>query len=110
MNETIGPVYISDGEEVGTYAKPYSKSLEGIIDKEARKIITTAYERTEDLLKKNRDKLEKLAEALLVKETLNYDQVVELIGPPVYDAAKRIVDPVEFEHSLRNLSTDDKDK
>lgn len=49
-----------------------------------------------------------LAEALLEKETLNYDQVVELIGPPIYDAAKRKIDQVEFEDSLKNLSTDRK--
>lgn len=45
-----------------------------------------------------------MAEALLERETLNYDDVVELIGPPTYDAAKRKIEPVEFEDSLKNLS------
>lgn len=46
-----------------------------------------------------------LAEALLEKETLNYEEVVNLIGPPTYESAKRKIDPLEFEDSLKNLST-----
>lgn len=49
-----------------------------------------------------------LAEALLVKETLNYDEVVELIGPPLYEDAKKKIEPVEFEDSLNSLSKNDK--
>lgn len=42
------------------------------------------------------------------KETLNYDEIVDLIGPPAFDAAKRFVEPVEFEQSIKNLSEDAK--
>lgn len=49
-----------------------------------------------------------LAETLLEKETLNYDQVVALIGPPKYESAKRTIEPVEFEDSLKNLSATEK--
>lgn len=49
-----------------------------------------------------------MAESLLEKETLNYDEVVELIGPPKYESAKRKIDPVEFEDSLKNLSAQNK--
>ncbi|XP_055378679.1 paraplegin [Condylostylus longicornis] len=106
MNDTIGPVYINDNPE-GSMAteKPYSKALENLIDIEARKLITAAYQKAENILIQNKDKLEKLAEALLAKETLNYDEVVSLIGPPPYDSAKRQIDPVEFEDSLKNLSS-----
>jgi spastic paraplegia 7 len=44
---------------------------------------------------------------LLVKETLNYDEVVELIGLPLHDAAKKKIDPVEFEDSLNSMSEKD---
>lgn len=47
-----------------------------------------------------------MAEALLEKETLNYDEVVALIGPPTHEAAKRKIDPIEFENSIKNISTD----
>lgn len=39
-----------------------------------------------------------LAEALLKRETLSYDDVEKLIGPPPY-GKKRLVEPAEFENS-----------
>ncbi|XP_055627059.1 paraplegin [Toxorhynchites rutilus septentrionalis] len=105
MNGTIGPISFSEESESNPYAeKPYSKHLGNIIDLEARNMITEAYERTEQILRDNADKLKTLAEALLEKETLNYDQVVALIGPPKYDDAKRKIEPVEFEDSLKKLA------
>ncbi|TMW49526.1 hypothetical protein DOY81_005389 [Sarcophaga bullata] len=108
MNEKIGPIYISDPEETGGYDKPYSKALDKMIDFEARNLVANAYNKTEKILKDNRDKLEKLAEALLEKETLNYEEVVNLIGPPSFDISNRTVEPVEFEQTLKNLSNDTK--
>ncbi|XP_055298332.1 paraplegin [Sitodiplosis mosellana] len=105
MSKTIGPMYVPDEPEQSyNDEKPYSKALGDLIDIESRQIIQNAYFRAEEILKTNRDKLVTLAEALLKQETLNYDQVVELIGPPKYDAAKRKVEPIEFEQSLENLS------
>lgn len=107
MNKKIGPMYVPDENEQ-SLEKPYSKALGGIIDLESRKLIQTAYFRAEEILKANLDKLNALAETLLKQETLNYDEVVELIGPPKYDSAKRKIDPVEFEQSLKNLSQTEK--
>uniref|UniRef100_A0A182LX52 AAA+ ATPase domain-containing protein n=1 Tax=Anopheles culicifacies TaxID=139723 RepID=A0A182LX52_9DIPT len=105
MNRTVGPIAFGEESDNDPYAeKPYSKSLGNLIDFEARKMITEAYERTEQILRDNEDKLNRLAEALLEKETLNYDQVVELIGPPSYDDAKRKIEPVDFEDSLKRLA------
>lgn len=105
MSSTIGPMYVPDENEPNYVdEKPYSKALGDLIDLETRQIIQEAYFRAENILKENRDKLVTLAEALLKHETLNYDEVKKLIGPPKYDAAKRKVDPIDFEQSLRNLS------
>lgn len=102
-------MYVPDeNEQSFVDEKPYSKALGNLIDAESRELIQTAYFRAEEILKTNRDKLDTLAEALLKQETLNYDQVVELIGPPKYDSAKRKVDPADFEQSLRNLSQTEK--
>ncbi|XP_038105348.1 paraplegin [Culex quinquefasciatus] len=105
MNRAIGPLAFSEENDQNPYMeKPYSKALGNVIDREARRMITEAYERTERILRENAEKLSTLAEALLDKETLNYDQVVELIGPPAYDDAKRKIEPVEFEDSLKKLA------
>lgn len=106
MSKRIGPFYVPENPKNNqTATKPFSQALEKLVDMETRKLIATTYARAEQILHENRDKLETLAEALLQKETLNYDQVVELIGPPKYDSAKRQIDPADFEHSLKNLST-----
>ena len=60
--------------------KPYSKKLAATIDLEARKMIGESYKRTEEIIFENVDKLELLAQKLLEVETLNYADVVALIG------------------------------
>ncbi|XP_035782338.1 paraplegin-like [Anopheles albimanus] len=105
MNEAVGPIAFGEDSESNPYAsKPYSNSLGNLIDFEARQMITEAYEQAEQILRENADKLNTLAEALLEHETLNYDKVVELIGPPKYDDAKRKIEPVEFEDSIQKLA------
>lgn len=106
MNDEIGPLYVPDEQENNYLGiKPYSQALAKLIDLETRKLIAATNTRAEEIIRQNSGKLEALAEALLLKETLNYDQVVELIGPPKYDSAKRKMDPADFEHSLKDLTT-----
>ena len=44
--------------------------------------------------------LEIMAEALLEKETLNYDDVEALLGPPPF-GKKHLVSPVDYENQLK---------
>lgn len=106
MSERIGPMYVPD-EQQDNYSgeKPYSNSLDNIIDVECRQLIQSAYFKAEKILKTNNDKLKKLAEELLKNESLNYEQVVELIGPPKNEAARKKIDSVEFEQSLNDLTS-----
>lgn len=43
-----------------------------------------------------------LAEELLKKETLNFEEVKAILGPPPFPR-KKFIDPIEFENSLKNL-------
>ena len=70
------------------------------MDREARLLIAKAYTTTEQLLKDNKANLEIMAEALLERETLNYDDVEKLLGPPPH-GKKHLVSPVEFENQLK---------
>lgn len=104
MNDKIGPMYIQEENEEGMQIeKPYSKLLGNIVDEEVRHLVGKAWEATEKILAANQEKLVTMAEALLERETLNYDDVVTLIGPPQYEPAQRKIEPVEFEDSLKNL-------
>jgi cell division protease FtsH len=57
----------------------YSEETAEAIDEEIRKIITESYGRTMTLLKKNRDRLTRLADALLEREVLDGDEVDRIL-------------------------------
>ena len=76
FNPTVGNVSF----QLGGGKKPYSKRLAATIDMEARNLIAGAYKRTERCLQENQDKLQLLAEELIKKETLNYQDVEALLG------------------------------
>jgi AFG3 family protein len=59
-----------------------------MIDEEVRKLIDGAYEHTKKLLREKKDKVEKLAEALLFKEVLFQSDVENLIGKRPYEEKK----------------------
>ena len=73
------------------------------MDLEARSMIAEAYRRTEEILKNHQEALEKMAQALLERETLNYEDVETLIGPPPF-GKKHLVSPVEYERSINDQS------
>lgn len=54
------------------------------MDEEAKRIVDEAYQRTLDLLTERKDEVEKVAALLLEKETINHDDVLELVGPRPY--------------------------
>ncbi|MDY0165750.1 MAG: ATP-dependent zinc metalloprotease FtsH [Thermoguttaceae bacterium] len=87
MSERLGPVAFRDGEEhpfLGReMAEPrrFSEHTARIIDEEVVRILREAFERAEQMLTKHRAKLDTLAGALVKAETLDLDEIAELIGP-----------------------------
>ena len=96
FNDNVGLLSFEDNGGI----RPYSKRLQATIDHEARQLITEAYQLTEALLRKHQEELRTLAEALLERETLNYDDVEKLIGSPPH-GKKHLVSPVDFENQLK---------
>ena len=84
MSDNLGPMtYGTDDEEVFIgrdfgRARNYSEEVAAAIDKEMRQLIDKAYNMAEQLLKNNMDKLHKVAEALLEKETLDGNEFEEI--------------------------------
>lgn len=79
MSEKIGSMSFSQEEEVFIgrdyhSTRNYSEAVAAEIDTEIRRIVDEAYERTENLLTENMDKLHIIAKALLKIETLDADQ------------------------------------
>ena len=77
MSDELGPMsYGTNDDEVFlgrdfNKIRNYSEEVAAKIDKEMRKIIDNAYQKTERLLSENMNKLEKVAQALLEKETIS---------------------------------------
>ncbi|XP_042336744.1 AFG3-like protein 1 isoform X2 [Sceloporus undulatus] len=61
--------------------KPYSEATAELIDEEVRALITTAHQKTQALLTRCRDQVEKVGKRLLEKEVLEKADMVELLGP-----------------------------
>jgi len=59
--------------------KNFSEKTSELIDGEVKKIITKNFDRAQDILGKNKDKLKKLAEVLLEKEVLDSDEIDAIV-------------------------------
>jgi len=83
MSEELGYLSLKDSNDPGNsygFNKKYSEETAQKIDSAVQKIINDNYKRTYDLLKKNEDKLEKMANTLLEKEVINHYDIRELLG------------------------------
>jgi cell division protease FtsH len=84
MSDKLGPVTYGEKEELVFLGKElgvernYSDKIATLIDEETRAIIEKAYTRAQELLKKYRDILDKLAEKLLKEETVEGREFEEL--------------------------------
>ena len=93
LSEELGPmVYSEDEGEVFlghsvTQHKTISGQTQKIIDEEVRRVIDRNYDRAETILKDVLDTLHLMAEALITYETIDADQISEIMegkkpGPP----------------------------
>ena len=85
MSEEVGPININTGKEVFLGKELVTKNgisekLAEIIDREVLRILKKAEKTAEDILKENIDKLHRLAETLLEKETISGEEVDQILG------------------------------
>uniref|UniRef100_A0A665XC34 SPG7 matrix AAA peptidase subunit, paraplegin n=1 Tax=Echeneis naucrates TaxID=173247 RepID=A0A665XC34_ECHNA len=110
MCDTVGQVSFPETEEQGAIGRrPFSQGLQQQMDHEAKMLIARAYRHTEKLLMDNRDKLTLLANALLEREVVNYDDIEVLLGPPPHGPKKMIAPQswVEAEKDKQDTGEDE---
>jgi cell division protease FtsH len=84
MSERLGPQQLGEkntevflGRDIGRQAN-YSDEIASAIDAEIRMFIDTAHATAMDILTTHRDVLERFAQTLLVKETIDKDEIEQL--------------------------------
>uniref|UniRef100_A0A8D3BIV8 SPG7 matrix AAA peptidase subunit, paraplegin n=1 Tax=Scophthalmus maximus TaxID=52904 RepID=A0A8D3BIV8_SCOMX len=110
MCDSVGQVSFPETEEQGAVGRrPFSHGLQQQMDLEAKLLIASAYRRTEKLLLDNRNKLIMLANALLEREVVNYDDIEALLGPPPHGPKKMILPQswVEAERDKQDTGDDE---
>jgi AFG3 family protein len=100
MNSKLGNVSFYDSKQSEyNFNKPYSDATAELIDEEVKKLISDAYKRTLNLLKKHQAELEIVAKELLDKEIIFQADLERLIGkrpfeqPTTYQAFANQEDP-----------------
>ena len=98
LDTEIGPIsfYDSTGQSERILGKPYSEHMAKLIDNEVHDLIFTAYERTKNLLVKHRSELEKLAKLLLEKETVEKEDLEQLLGERSSELLQESIENMSF--------------
>jgi len=87
LSPELGPLLYSEdegevflGRSAASQTKNFSSDTAKSIDIEVRKIIDTCYSKAKDILETNRDKLEMMMEALMEYETIDADQIDDIMN------------------------------
>ena len=90
MSEELGLVHYGNGAEEKQMSpmfgqNEYSDNTADLIDREIKAIVDRGYRLARELIETNRDKVERLAQALLKYETLGSDEVMRIFDGEVLD-------------------------
>ncbi len=87
LSEKLGPLMYAEeegevflGRSMGSQASNVSGETAKLIDEEVRRIIDECYATAKKLLVENRDKLDAMAEALMKYETIDADQIDDIMN------------------------------
>lgn len=83
MDEELGTLVYFDREK-GDYVpfKPFSEKTSEVIDLKVKELVGQAYKKAVDLIKKNKETIDKMAQLLLEKEYLSKDEFMAMMTDP----------------------------
>ncbi|XP_057772410.1 ATP-dependent zinc metalloprotease FTSH 8, mitochondrial-like isoform X2 [Salvia miltiorrhiza] len=96
FSEKVGLLSFPNRDDGFEMTKPYSSKTANLIDTEVREMVAKAYERTVQLIEERKEEVAKIAELLLLKETLHQDDMVRVLGERPFQPAERY----NFDRSL----------
>ncbi|KAH9327290.1 hypothetical protein KI387_007468 [Taxus chinensis] len=89
FSDKVGLLSFPPREDSFEASKPYSNYTAELIDQEVRKLVDTAHKNTIALIEKHREGVEQLAKALLKKEVLHQEDLVQILGDRPFVSAER---------------------
>ncbi len=117
MSEKLGPIEYGSqhnevflGRDLGQNQRTYSEHTAQLIDAEVQSIVENGYRRAREILQENKERLDLIADALMEYETLNGEQVADLLekGMMSHPPAKEEPPPLPAEEeSPTDLETPD---
>jgi cell division protease FtsH len=111
LNKRVGNISFYDSQGRDAFTKPYSDETAKIIDEEVSKLVESQYQRALKILTENKDKLELLAEKLLIDEVIFKENLEEIFGKRQWEPAeiieeKEIVQDADVESGDQSASTE----
>ena len=124
LNKRVGNRSFYDSQGRDTFTKPYSDETAKIIDEEVSLLIESQYQRALKILTENKDKLEQLAEKLLIDEVIFKENLEDIFGKRQWEPAEIVEDkenekdsvegekstPIETDESIENQSESSTEK
>ena len=104
MNERLGQLAFPKDPAAMWDERRYSEKTAKAMDEEAKEIVDKAYERTLALLRERKDECDRVAKLLLEKETINHDQIYDLIGERPFTGDKNYNEYVSRRQADREAS------
>jgi cell division protease FtsH len=113
MSDKLGPIAYNDGEQNVFLGRDMTSRSDGIseetareIDREVRRIVDEQLELARRVVRDNRDKLDRLAEALLERETIDSEEINAAMEARDLPPRERVIIPTYAEK--RNEAKDKK--
>ena len=89
MSEKVGNISFYDATgQRDAFTKPFSERTAELIDEEVRRIVDEAVALTREIIERERENIERLADLLLEKETIFTEDVEQILGKSAQDIEK----------------------
>ncbi len=102
FDDSVGPINYQQEDE--SFQKPYSEATGQLIDNEARSILKDAMKKAELILEENRDKMVRVAELLLERETITSVDMETICGK------RKGRSPTNYSEIIRDVDKREKEK
>jgi len=93
MSPRLGPINLIQPGDGASLSKDFSEETARLLDEEVRRIVDECHQEAVRLLTENRDRLDRLVEALLKKDTLDQDEIYAATGLSRPPAGRPVIAP-----------------